>query len=135
MTEPAKPVDTFQLLSAKPDDTPKIRALRYAVIGMGFILFVGLGTVFARIFYLATRTAAPDSAASTQSGGPGRTKVPIDLSLMIPAGAALRTQSLSGNRLSLHYDAEGQEAIVIVDIETGLVVHQIRWPAARRQPR
>ena len=121
MTQAPEPVDTFELLRARPDDPPNIRALRIAVLVMSAILLVGLATVVARVVYLATRqpvlaTSSLSSNLQTQTAG---SLLTADLSVALPAGSKVRSQSLSGNRLAVHYEGAGSEGILILDLETG----------------
>ncbi len=133
MTQPPERVDTFELLRSRADDTPNIRWLRFAVIGMGVVLALGFAAVIGRIVYLTTRPVAPVSvtpdarpAAQTSS-----TTLASDMALALPVGAKVRTQSLSGNRLSVHYDGPAGEGIVILDLETGRPISQVRIQSAK----
>ena len=135
MTQSPEPVDTFQLLKAHPDDPPNIRMLRFAVIGMGALLLAGVAAVVGRIAYLATRpvataisttvtgAVAPSSAGlATTASGPIATEV----RLALPPGAKVRSQSLNGNRLAVHYEAPAGDGILILDLETGRPISQVR---------
>lgn len=131
MTQPTDPVDTpidtFSLLSDHPGDPPKIRALRLAVIAMGAVLLVGLAAVVARIVYLTTRPPAAVSAFSNPTTAPlSGSLLAADISLALPPGAKVRSQSLDGNHLAVHYEAGGLEGILILDLETGRPISQVR---------
>lgn len=136
MTPPPEPVDTFSLLSARPDDPPNIRALRFVVLGMGAILIVGFGAVIARIVHLTTRQSPAEITASPPSlpvpAFPTRTGGPLIIPLPLPAGTKILSQSISGNRLSLHYVADAEEAIAIVDLDTGQLAASLRIPPAKK---
>ena len=129
MTQSPEPVDTFSLLRAHPDDPPNIRVLRIAVIGMGVALIVGLAAVIARIAYLSTHTpshaitsAGSGTAAATASTG----QFAAEVRLALPPGAKVRSQSLDGNRLAIHYETTTGEGILILDLETGRPLSQVR---------
>lgn len=104
-------------------DTPSMRGMKYAVIGMGIILILGFLTIIARIVYLTSRM---DASATLPVG---------DISLPLPAGAEVQTMSLSGNRLAVHTReaATGQRQIVVIDLVSGKIVNrvQVTAPAGR----
>ena len=102
-------------------DDAQMRKLRLAVIGMGAVLLIGFTTVIGRIVYLLNRPAVdPSIVAATASGAP-----PSDIRLALPAGATVRTLSLSGNRLAVHYDGPSGPGIAIVDLATGRAVQRV----------
>lgn len=100
-------------------DTPSMRGLKYAVIGMGIILILGFLTIIARIVYLTSRM---DASATLPAG---------DISLPLPAGAEVLTMSLSGNRLAVHTReaATGERQIVVIDLASGLIVNRVQLTA------
>lgn len=132
MSQPPEPVDTFSLLRSRADDPPNIRALRIAVLGMGALMIVGFGAVIARIVYLTTRPPAASESIPAPTVPLAKAKSGLDISLALPQGAKIQSQSLSGPRLSVHYLADGDESIVIVDLETGQPVGRIRITSAKK---
>lgn len=96
-------------------DSPSMRGMKYAVIGMGIILVLGLATIIARIVYLTTRVEASLPAGS-------------ELSLEVPAGADIKTMSLNGNRLALYYTGPGStdRYVAILDLSTGRTLSRVR---------
>jgi len=146
MTTPPEPIDTFSLLAARPDDPPNIRFLRFVVIGMSAILILGFGAVIVRIVHLTTRQSPAEIAASQSSqlaqavpsqvlppqAVPSRIGSPLTMSLPLPAGAKVLSQSMSGSRLSVHYAADGQEAIAVVDLDTGQLAASLAIPSAKK---
>lgn len=132
MTPPTEPVDTFSLLRARPDDPPNIRALRFAVLGMGAILILGFGAVIARIVHLTTRSPPSElTAVITSPAQPKLVGAPVNIALALPPAAKILSQSLSANRLSVHYIAGSEEAIAVVDLDTGQLVASLRVPPAK----
>ncbi len=132
MSQPSDPVDTFSLLRPRDGDPPNIRALRIAVLGMGALMILGFGAVIARIVYLTTRPPALSESATAAIAPPATTKLGLDTTLALPQGAKIQSQSLSGTRLSVHYVSDGDESIVIVDLETGQPVGRIRINTAKK---
>jgi len=141
MTTPPEPIDTFSLLAARPDDPPNIRFLRFVVIGMSAILILGFGAVIVRIVHLTTRQSPAEIAASQSSqpaqafptqAFPARIGGPLNIPLPLPAGAKVLSQSMSGNRLSVHYAAGGEEAIAVVDLDTGQLAASLAIPSAKK---
>ena len=120
---------------AVPDDIPaaaagsaglaarRVRALQIAVVAINVLVLIGLIAVFSRMFYL-----------SSQPGGKAAW-VP-EARLPLPAGAAVRNVSLSGDRLLVHYDAAavGASGIVIFELATGKVLSRVELvPGPRRE--
>jgi hypothetical protein len=128
MTQSPEPVDAFQLLRADPSDPPNIRLLRFAVVAMGAILMLGFAAVAARIVYLTTRPS-PSGPAVTSAGpaiGPTlNAPIATELRLALPLGAKVRSQSLAGTRLAVHYDGPTGDGIMILDLESGRILSQI----------
>jgi hypothetical protein len=92
------------------------RWLRIAVITMGVLLVAGIATVIGRVIYLA-------SGSGGQAASAGNLAATARLAL--PAGADVRSLSLSGQRLAIHYVAGGVPAIAILDLTTGQVVSRV----------
>ena len=132
MTEVPEPVDTFQLLRAQADDPPNIRMLRFAVIGMGVVLLAGFAAVIGRIAYISTRpvgtsvTASVDGTSTVARSPAVSNTLAAEVRLALPQGAKVRSQSLDGNRLAVHYEAPTGEGILILDLETGRPLSQVR---------
>jgi hypothetical protein len=136
MTQSPEPVDAFQLLKALPSDPPNIRLLRFAVLGMGAILLVGFAAVIGRIVFLTMRS--PSSTVSISSAGTMSTPLTsggpmtTEIRLALPIGAKVRSQSLAGNRLAVHYDGPTGDEIMILDLESGRILSQIHLsPSAK----
>ena len=95
----------------------QIRMLRIAVIAMGVILVLGFITVIARIVYLVNRSSETATAVSAPVQQAAR--------LALPAGASVRTMSLAGSRLAVHYEGPAGGGIVILDLQTGKPVSRV----------
>ena len=87
------------------------RNLKFIVAALALLIFAGLAAIAGRIIYLA-------SGASTQPAAPSLALRPEQI-LALPRGAAVRSVSLSGNRLAVHYEAGGVDGIAILDLQTG----------------
>lgn len=111
-----------------PDDevefkeTPQLRALRLAVIAMGVVLIVGFIIILARIFYLASR---PGALSST----PAAATLHAEPVLGLPVGAAIKSLSLSGNRLAVQFVSPSGDGIAVLDLETGRTLSRIKITA------
>jgi hypothetical protein len=126
MTNPPEPINAFELLRASPDDTPNIKLLRFAVIGMAVVLALGLVAVFGRLFYLATRPvtqAGTSLSASAIVGGGGAS----DVRLALPVGAKIRSHAISGSQLSVLYEAATGDGIVVLDLDTNRQRTHVRF--------
>ena len=93
------------------------RNLKIVVFGLALLMFAGLAAIAGRIIYLASGT-------STQPAAPGLAIRPEQM-LSLPPGAAVRSVSLSGNRLAVHYEAGGADGIAIFDLETGQTITSV----------
>jgi hypothetical protein len=133
MTEQNPPVDTFELLRARPDDPPNIRLLRRAVLAMGVLLVAGFGLLVARVVYLALRSPVPAAQPALVTAAPFQAAQPIaaEMRLALPPGAKVRSQSISGNRLSVHYETASGEGIIILDLESGRPASHVRLSAEK----
>jgi hypothetical protein len=87
------------------------RNLKIVVIALAVLLVAGLATVIGRIIYLASGKPAQRAAS-------GLALAP-ETSLQLPAGAQVRSISLSGDRLAVHYEAAGAEGIAVLDLLSG----------------
>ena len=125
MTQPPDPVDTFALLQARPDDPPNLRALRWAVLTMGLVLLAGFGIVIARIVYLTMRPAVSTPVSDQARVGTQSEALAANLTLALPPGAKILSQSVWANRLSVHVEAGGVQSIIIFDLETGRVITRV----------
>jgi len=93
------------------------RNLKIVVFGLGFVIFAGLAAIVGRVIYLA-------SGPATQPAAPMPAVRP-EQSLQIPPGAQVRSISLSGNRLAVHYEAGAQAGIAVIDLETGRTITNV----------
>jgi hypothetical protein len=100
------------------------------------VLVVGAGAVIARIVYLTTRPPTPITASPTVNSAPVSSvtdskTVAADIAVALPAGSKVRSQSLSSNRLSVHYEAPGGDGILIIDLETGRTISHVHLSGIR----
>lgn len=113
--DPSEPADPAAIVLGDRH----IRMLRFAVIAMGVVLVLGFLAVIARIVYLVNRSndTASSPALSQPLKDAGR--------LALPAGATVRSMSLSGARLAVHYEGPSGSGIVILDLATGAPASRI----------
>jgi hypothetical protein len=113
-----------------------VKLLTTVVVVMGVMIVAGLATVVGRIIYLAsvTQKQAPAAAARV----PASPVTPAEVrqfDLGLPAGAVIRTMSLSGSRLAVHYEAVTGAGVVLLDTETGMVVSRVRITSTAGEPK
>ncbi len=84
--------------------------LKFVVIALGVVLVAGLATVIGRIIYLASAPPAQPVASSTVSS---------NQTLQLPHGAEVRSISLSGNQMAVHYEMPEGSGIAVLDLATG----------------
>ena len=95
------------------------RNLKIVVVALGVLIFAGLATAVGRIIYLAS--AKPTQPVASASSVP----LSSTASLALPAGAQVRSISLSGDRLAVHYEASGAEGVAVIDLATGQPVASV----------
>lgn len=95
------------------------RIVKFVVINLVFLL-LALLAVAAAVVYKFRGSSAPAAATSGLSlPVEGQT---IQGAIALPPGARVVSQSLSGDRLSLHVDEAGQQAVYIYDLAAGRMV-------------
>ena len=117
--------DTTETEVAKPSgailNDDQIRKVRLAVIGMSVVLVAGVATLIGRVVYLANRGS--EQATVFRSG---ETLTP-EARLVLPPGAAVKSTSLTGNRLSAHYTSLKGDGLLILDLVTGKTLSHVRF--------
>ena len=93
-------------------DPRVVRNLKILVITLGVLIVLGLFTVVGRIIYLA---ANPDASSTGTAAAAYAANQRVEL----PQGAEVKSLSLSGNRLAIHYVSPAKSGIAVVDLETG----------------
>ena len=93
------------------------RNLKIIVTALAVLIGAGLATIVGRVIYLA-------SGSPTQPAAPSLA-IRHEQSLGLPAGAQVRSVSLSGNWLAVHYEAAGAEGIAVLDLQTGQAITSV----------
>ena len=103
------------------------RTLKIIVVTLAILLFAGLAVAIARVIYLASAPAAqPSASALTAASTPApMPAIRPEQSLALPAGAQVRSVSLSGNRLAVHYDVGTSAGIAVLDLQTGRMITNV----------
>ncbi len=95
----------------------QIRKLRIVVIIMSIALVAGVATLIGRVIYLANR--------GNEQAAP-RGMLAAEPRLVLPAGASLKSTSVSGDRLSAHYTSPRGEGLIILDLVSGKTLSHVR---------
>jgi hypothetical protein len=107
----------------------QIRMLRAAVIGMGIILVLGVLALIGRIAYLAKSGGAsasnPSQASSPTQAMP--VKLAADVRVALPAGAVVKSTSVTADRLTVSFADAAGDGLVIVDLTTGQILSRVRF--------
>lgn len=90
------------------------RLVRFLAINLG-ILFFAVMIVLGAVVYRAFLSKPAVEVAAVTVGG----QMQPTAELLLPTGAEILSQSLSGNRLSLQVRQNGQDAILIYDLASG----------------
>lgn len=97
------------------------RTLVFIVVFLGLLIVAGIVAVVLRIIYLSSQPAAQPAASPATA-----TEAAADAGkLALPAGAVVRSVSLAGDRLAVHYEAPGGAGIAVVDVASGTVVRRM----------
>jgi hypothetical protein len=103
-----------------------VRALKIAIVVMGIMIVLGLLAVIGRIFYLAGKPQRPLAASGTSaSTASGAVVLAPRVRAEIPAGAAVKTMALAGDRLAVHFDAPAGGGILVIELASGEVVSRV----------
>ena len=97
--------------------TPEMRLqriLKIVVVGLAIVLFAGLALVVGRVIYLASGPASQRTQPA-----PPMLAIRPEQTLELPAGAQVRSMSMSGNRLAVHYEVGAVSSIAVFDLQTG----------------
>jgi hypothetical protein len=100
----------------------KERVLIFIVAFLGLLIIGGLAAVVLRIMYLS---ANPQPQQSSVEIGPRVQVGSTDAALLsLPEGAVIKSLSLSGDRLAVHYETGGKNGIAILDVASGAVLRR-----------
>ncbi|UCI27338.1 fimbrial protein [Mesorhizobium sp. B2-8-5] len=98
------------------------KLVRFMIVNLG-LLFLALMVVIGALVYKARNApvAGPAPAADVQAPA----GAPLSGDIVLPVGAKVISQSLSGNRLSIDAElADGSRSIFVYDITERRIVHQ-----------
>jgi hypothetical protein len=100
---------------------PKVqRLLVFIVALLGLLIVAGLVAVIGRVLYLSSRAPAqPETAAQSK-------RAVAEVPLPLPPGAVVKSTSLFGNRLAVHYEGPEGSAIVVVDLESKAIIARVQ---------
>ena len=107
-----------------------LRILQIVVVALGVLLLAGVGIIAATIL---TRVA--------HNGHIGRAPAPVqadasatDSTLDLPPGTAILSAEATADRLTLHVRGPSGEAILIVEPQSGRIVHRLAIPGPAPSP-
>ena len=101
----------------------QIRWLKRAIVIMTALLVAGIVVLAGRVIYLAR--AGGTQAANGASGVYAQPVLLPEARLALPAGAEIRSMTLSGSRLAVEHTGAGSSAITVLDLATGQVVSRV----------
>lgn len=93
-----------------------VKILKFAVVAMGVMIFVGLAVIIGRVIYLAS--SSDDPAPATVN-----TIVPAG-QISLPDGARVSQMTMNSDRLAIYYEAGEKSGLVILDLRTGRQISQ-----------
>ncbi len=116
-----------------------IRNTKIAIAIMSTVLLVGFIALVARIFYMSRQAPAKAPVAAVIESAPSMAqafeaaRLAAAARLDLPPGATVRSVSLSGARLAVHYEAPQGTGIAIVDLVTGQTLTRIEIVTAQQR--
>jgi hypothetical protein len=122
ITPPADAHDADATASRDAFSDTQLRMLKFAVTAMGVLLVAGVLALIGRIAYLAQRGTPPATTAT----GTAATKLMAETRVTLPAGAALKSSTLAGDRLVVTYSDAAGDGLIITDLTTGQVLSRVR---------
>lgn len=135
MSDPAAPPPDRERIQLSARNT-KERVLVFIVVFLGLLIVAGLAAVVLRIIYLSANPApqaASGSAPAVATTVDGTTADGLAAArLALPAGAAVKSLALDGDRLAIHYESAAGAGIAIVDMRSGALIRRFELPS---QPR
>jgi len=101
------------------------RLLVFVVSFLGLLILAGITAVVLRIIYLSSNPepAAGPSEPAGKAAVTGAAAAQDRLDL--PPGAVVKSVSIDGDRLAVHYEAPDGAGIAVVDLATGAVIRRI----------
>lgn len=121
MTRPLAEEDEEKPLDPAAENVRR-KLVRFMMINLG-ILFLAVMVVIAALVYKMSRVPATASAPAADVQVPAGAALSGDI--VLPVGAKVVSQSLSGNRLSIDAElADGSRAIFLYDIAERRVIGQ-----------
>lgn len=98
------------------------KLVRFMIVNLG-LLFLALMVVIGALVYKARNTPVAGSAPAGEVQGP--VGAPLSGDIVLPVGAKVVSQSLSGNRLSIDAElADGSRSIFVYDIAERRMIGQ-----------
>jgi hypothetical protein len=96
------------------------RALKFAVVGMGVLIVLGLVVVFATIAKRMTAGKSPEATPAAEIAAPKPAVAFGDTLVSIPRGGRMVDFRSDGNRLLIHVRPPGLEDVIhVIDLATG----------------
>lgn len=106
-----------------PAPAIKERVLVFIVAFLGLLILAGLAAVIVKIIYLSS--APPAQLAKQAAVGNAASVALAGDRLDLPAGAVVKSVSIGGDRLAVHYETPGGAGIAVVDIASGAVLRRL----------
>lgn len=120
-SQSGEPVDPTAAASAR---AVKERVLVFIVGFLGLLILAGLAAVIVKIIYLSSAPPA-QPAKQAAAGEAGAAVALAGDRLDLPAGAVVKSVSVGGDRLAVHYEGPSGAGIAVVDIATGAVLRRL----------
>ncbi|MGI9479085.1 MAG: hypothetical protein ACR2PI_20445 [Hyphomicrobiaceae bacterium] len=97
----------------------QVKALKIAIATMGVMIVAALLAIVGRVIYLSSikKVAAPEAATKTALAPRHQ--------VALPSGAVVKTMSLQGSRLLVHYQTPSGPGAIILDLGSGKTLSRV----------
>jgi hypothetical protein len=124
MTQPSRDTELDEADEAAARKRTE-RLLVFIVSFLGLLIVAGITAVVLRIIYLSATPSAQQEPSQVAGAAAPVAGLPSPERLDLPAGAVVKSISLSGDRLAVHYEAPSGAGIAVLDLATGAVTRRV----------
>lgn len=109
------------------------RTLIFIVVFLGLLMVAGIVAVVLRVIYLSSQPATQPASRAVPGADAVKTEA-VPLAIALPPGGVVKSLSLAGDRMAVHYEAPTGAGIAVVDVATGAVVRRFNVVPGGEEP-